>query len=81
VDFAARHFEFLSLGILAYVGGGEALSQIGPTKDASLKAAGSLGYLLWRSVYLTKQVSMRSRVLILFDWAKSIVFGRDTSML
>jgi hypothetical protein len=35
---------------------------------------------LWsRSVYITKQVSLRNRVLILFDWLKTQVFGRDLS--
>ena len=32
-----------------------------------------------RSVYITKQVSFRNRVLILFDWLKAQVFGRDLS--
>lgn len=32
-----------------------------------------------RSVYITKQVSFRNRVLILFDWMKAQVFGRDLS--
>ena len=34
---------------------------------------------LCRSVYITKQVSFRNRVLILFDWLKAQVFGRDLS--
>lgn len=74
----AHPFSFLSFGLLAYVTGGSALTQVdaGPVQ---LAVAGSLAYLLWRSVYLTKQVSTRNRVLILFDWAKSRVFGRDIS--
>jgi len=36
-------------------------------------------FLLWRSVYITKQVSFRNRVPILFDWMKAQVFGRDLS--
>ena len=38
-----------------------------------------LAYLVWKSVYITKQVSFRNRVLILFDWLKAQVFGRDLS--
>lgn len=34
--------------------------------DASVGLYGRLAFLLWRSVYLTKQVSLRNRVLILF---------------
>jgi NADH:ubiquinone reductase (non-electrogenic) len=44
-----------------------------------INLAGSLAFLLWRSVYITKQVSFRNRVLILFDWMKAQVFGRDLS--
>jgi NADH:ubiquinone reductase (non-electrogenic) len=47
--------------------------------DTSLNVYGSLAFLLWRSVYITKQVSFRNRVLILFDWMKARVFGRDLS--
>jgi len=76
----AKPFSFLSLGILAYVGNDKALSQLGPNEKESLQAAGAIGYLLWRSVYIVKQVSLRNRVLILFDWVKTKVFGRDLSM-
>ena len=41
--------------------------------------AGSTGFLLWRSVYVVKQVSTRTRVLVLFDWLKTKVFGRDVT--
>ena len=40
--------------------------------DFSSKA----GNLLWRSVYLVKQVSTRNRALVTFDWIKTRVFGR-----
>lgn len=78
-------FEFLSLGIMAYVGNDRALTQIeaGAGADAALsviKLYGRLAFLLWRSVYITKQVSLRNRVLILFDWLKARMFGRDTSL-
>ena len=41
--------------------------------------AGSTGFLLWRSGYVVKQVSTRTRVLVLFDWLKTKVFGRDVT--
>ena len=37
------------------------------------------GNLLWRSVYLVKQVSTRNRILVLLDWWKTRFFGRDIS--
>jgi len=75
----APPFTFVNLGKLAYVGGGEALSQIELGSQRLLTEAGSVGFLLWRSVYLVKQVAFRNRVLVLFDWMKSQAFGRDTT--
>lgn len=75
---AAGPFDFLSLGLLAYVGNDSALTQL-DTGDVHVQLSGRFAFLLWRSVYLTKQVSLRNRVLILFDWMKTRVFGRDIS--
>jgi len=77
----ARPFQFLNLGLLAYLGGGEALSQVQVGDSRLFAQAGSVGFLLWRSVYLTKQVSVRTRVLVLFDWLKTQLFGRDVTRL
>lgn len=46
-----------------------------------LSEAGSTGFLLWRSVSAVKQVSTRTRLLVLFDWFKCRVFGRDVTRL
>ena len=75
----ARPFEFLNLGLLAYLGGGEALSQVQVGENRLLSEAGSIGFLLWRSVYVVKQVSPRTRFLVLFDWFKTKLFGRDVT--
>jgi NADH dehydrogenase len=74
-------FRFLNLGMLAYTGGGEALSQVQLGDVPILSVAGSVSYLLWRSVYLVKQVATRNRILVTFDWWKSKVFGRDITRL
>ncbi|KAL1495335.1 hypothetical protein AB1Y20_017189 [Prymnesium parvum] len=76
----APRFEFINLGILAYVGGGEALSQVQLGERRLLTEAGSTGFLLWRSVYVVKQVSPRTRLLVLFDWFKTKLFGRDVTL-
>jgi len=74
-------FQFLNLGMLAYTGGGEALSQVQLGDVPILSVAGSVSYLLWRSVYLVKQVATRNRILVTFDWLKSKLFGRDVTRL
>ena len=74
-------FRFLNLGMLAYTGGGEALSQVQLGNVPILSVAGSVSYLFWRSVYLVKQVATRNRILVTFDWWKSKLFGRDITRL
>ena len=76
---SAPPFTFLNLGLLAYVGGGEALTQVQIGDKNVVSKAGSIGFFLWRSVYLVKQVATRNRVLVTFDWIKSAMFGRDTT--
>ena len=81
-EFAAP-FQFLNLGILAYTGGGSALAQLQllPSGDKTVKGSGKIGFGLWRSVYLSKQVSWRNRILVFVDWTKSQLFGRDITRL
>lgn len=81
-DEYARPFQFLNLGILAYTGGGSALAQVEvvPEKDP-VKGSGKIGNAVWRSVYLSKQVSWRNRLLVLNDWTRRRLFGRDITRI
>mmetsp|Transcript_5256 Transcript_5256/g.6987 ORF Transcript_5256/g.6987 Transcript_5256/m.6987 type:complete len:664 (-) Transcript_5256:119-2110(-) len=81
-DFAAP-FQFLNLGILAYTGAGSALAQlqVTPAQSSTVKGKGKIGFGLWRSVYISKQVSWRNRFLVLIDWTTTKVFGRDITRL
>jgi len=67
-------FRYKDLGMLAYVGSNRALADL-----AAMKAHGYYAYLFWRSAYLTRLVSMKNKVLVLFDWVKAKLFGRDIS--
>jgi len=81
-DEYAKPFQFLNLGILAYSGGGTALAQVTPVPEGKpVKGKGKLGNAVWRSVYLSKQVSWRNRLLVLNDWIKRQLFGRDITRL
>lgn len=81
-DEYAKPFQFLNLGILAYTGGGSALAQVAVAPDAgNIQGKGQLGNAVWRSVYLTKQVSWRNRVLVVNDWFKRQLFGRDITQV
>jgi len=77
----APKFAFTNLGMLAYLGRGKALAEV-KIGDTPLGAyTGDVGYLLWKSVYLVKQVATRNRVLVTFDWLKTALFGRDITRL
>jgi NADH:ubiquinone reductase (non-electrogenic) len=67
-------FRFKASGMLAYIGGGEALADL-----PKVKWSGRGAWLFWRSVYLTKLVSLANKAKVLFDWVKARLFGRDLS--
>lgn len=67
-------FRYRHYGMLAYVGSHRALADL-----SSVKGRGFVTFLFWRSVYLTRLVSWKNKILVVFDWAKTLVFGRDLS--
>lgn len=67
-------FKYKDLGMLAYIGSHKALANTN-----QYKGSGFATWIFWRSVYITKLVSLKNKVLVLFDWFKTFVFGRDVS--
>jgi len=83
-----RPFAYVHMGSLAYVGGEAAAADLtgsnnliaGLLKTLNLDVMTGQGtLLLWRSFYLSEQCSTRTKLLLLFDWVKATVFGRDVS--
>lgn len=70
----SKEFKPRKFGMLAYIGNNKALAD-----TALFKSSGFLTFLFWRTVYLTKLVSLKNKILVLFDWAKTILSGRDIS--
>jgi len=68
-------FKYRHLGSFAYIGESEAVGEI----PGMINGGGLAVWWLWRAVYLGKQVSFRSMVLVSFDWIKTFLFGRDVS--
>jgi NADH dehydrogenase FAD-containing subunit len=67
-------FTFKSQGAFAYIGGYESVAEIeGQT------SSGFWTWFLYRSVYLSKQVSWKNKFCLATDWTKSLLFGRDIS--
>lgn len=69
-----KPFKFQAQGMLAYIGGGQALADL-----PQVKWSGRGAWLFWRSVYITKLVSPANKIKVLFDWTKARLFGRDLS--
>lgn len=74
-------FRFLDLGRLAYLGQSQAVAELGVGETTMSQSKGLAAFVLWRSVYIVKQVSFRNRVMVLFDWIKSRIFGRDLTRI
>lgn len=70
-------FRYNHLGSFAYVGDNRAVLEL-PLLGAF---KGWSTMWLWRGAYASECVSLRMRVLVLFDWMKSFVFGRDLSRI
>lgn len=69
-----KPFKYKDLGMLAYIGSHKALANTN-----QYKGSGFATWIFWRSVYITKLVSLKNKILVLFDWFKTFVFGRDVS--
>ncbi len=67
-------FERQNFGMLAYIGKDEALADL-----PFMKWSGFLTWIFWRAAYLTKLVSIKNKLQVLFDWIRSRIFGRDIS--
>lgn len=71
-------FEYSHQGSLAYIGSERAVADIS-WLSGNFASGGTLTYLFWRSAYLSMCFSTRNRVLVIVDWLKAKMFGRDVS--
>ncbi|KAI9733212.1 MAG: NADH:ubiquinone oxidoreductase [Claussenomyces sp. TS43310] len=73
-----KPFHYTHQGSLAYIGSERAVADVS-WLNGNFATGGGMTYLFWRSAYLSMCFSTRNRVLVLMDWMKSKVFGRDVS--
>ena len=71
-------FEYSHQGSLAYIGSERAVADIS-WLSGNFASGGTLTFLFWRSAYLSMCFSTRNRVLVIVDWLKAKMFGRDVS--
>jgi len=73
-----RPFHYSHQGSLAYVGSDKAIADF-PLFNGNLASGGVATFLFWRSAYLSTLFSLRNRTLVLTDWLKVKLFGRDVA--
>lgn len=72
-----RPFQYKHFGQFAPLGGEQAAAEL-PGDWVSI---GHSTQWLWYSVYASKQVSWRTRILVVSDWTRRFIFGRDSSRI
>ncbi|KAF4692670.1 hypothetical protein FOZ63_003046, partial [Perkinsus olseni] len=70
-------FERNDKGMMSYVGGSRAVVQ----SPLAGNITGVSTFALWRGVYASKMVSWRCRHLVIWDWIKAHMYGRDLSKM
>lgn len=79
-DAIYKPFKFHSLGNIAYLGNAAAFDLPLPEPFKTF-FGGIVAMYAWRSVYLSELVSFRTRALVLGDFIKRELWGRDVSWL
>jgi len=67
-------FKYKHLGSLAYIGNAAIFDINGMGFGGGL-----LAVYLWRSIYFSQSVSLRTRIMLTMDWTKRALFGRGES--
>ncbi|KAF5754467.1 putative NADH:ubiquinone reductase (non-electrogenic) [Helianthus annuus] len=70
-------FRYKHLGSFAPLGGEQAAAEL----PGDWVSVGRSTQWLWYSIYASKQVSWRTRVLVVSDWTRRFIFGRDSSRI
>ncbi|KAI8074700.1 pyridine nucleotide-disulfide oxidoreductase-domain-containing protein [Gongronella butleri] len=81
-DDVVGAFNYRHLGSLAYIGNAAVGEFNVPGSNSGVKMLGGLWALyLWRSVYWSEQVSLRTRLNLSIDWTRLMLAGRDLSSI
>lgn len=73
-DPSSPAFRFRNLGTMAYLGSWRAIHQ-----SSADELKGRAAWLLWRTAYLTRSMSVRNKIMIPVYWLITWIFGRDIS--
>ena len=70
-------WKYRHMGQFAQLGGGHAAADL----PGDVVWSGMSTMLLWYGAYFSEQISWRNRWLVLWDWGRRAVFGRDNSRI
>ncbi|KAI1144328.1 FAD/NAD(P)-binding domain-containing protein [Hypoxylon sp. FL0543] len=73
-DVDEKPFKFRNWGTMTYLGSWTAIHQ-----SSADELKGWMAWVLWRTAYLTRSMSVRNKITVPFYWAISWIFGRDIS--
>lgn len=73
-DLGKAPFKFTNWGTMTYLGGWKAIHQ---SSADDLK--GWAAWVLWRTAYLTKSMTIRNKIMVPVHWAITWLFGRHIS--
>lgn len=79
-------FSYADKGYMAYVGRGKAVVGLTPPFSSSPSSkkwhiTGFLGWVIWRSAYLSMLMSWRNRILVPMYWFLTLITGREVSLV
>lgn len=70
----ADKFVYKPLGRMTYIGSMSAL-----LGSKNINISGFLGFITWRSVYLTRLGSIKNKLQVPFNWTRTLIWGRDVT--
>ncbi|KAJ1967961.1 NADH:ubiquinone oxidoreductase [Dispira parvispora] len=73
-----RTFHYSYQGSLAYIGADRAIADV-PFFGTKVASGGFATYLFWKSAYASLLFNPRNQAMVLTDWTKKTIFGRDIS--
>ncbi|KAI8327448.1 hypothetical protein EDC96DRAFT_531868 [Choanephora cucurbitarum] len=73
-----KPFHYSHQGSLCYIGSDKAIADL-PLGPGNLASGGVATYAFWRSAYISNLFSVRNKWLVITDWTKKTLWGRDIS--
>ncbi|KAG7879642.1 hypothetical protein KL938_003695 [Ogataea parapolymorpha] len=74
-----KPFSYRHQGALAYVGSERAVADLTWGSWSTVALGGNLTFFFWRTAYVSMILGVRSKLLVISDWIKVSMFGRDCS--